>query len=38
MRRRKIAKRKSKKLFRNGAKRTNAKNVRGRPMRGGWRL
>lgn len=38
MRRHRISKKKSKKLFRKTASKTNRKNVQARPMRGGWRL
>ncbi len=37
MRRKKMNRKSSKKNFRRGA-RTNRKNTRARPMRGGWRL
>jgi len=38
MRRKKMASKKSKSLFRSGAKGTHKKNVAPAPMRGGWRL
>lgn len=38
MRRKKLNRTKSRKNFRSGAKKTNGKNNRSRPMRGGWRL
>lgn len=38
MRRRKMSKKRSKRSFRNGAKRISSKNNTPRPMRGGYRL
>lgn len=38
MKRKPLAKSQSKRLFRNTARKTNKKNFRGRPMRGGIRL
>ncbi len=38
MRRQRMNRKKSRKLFSKTASRTNGKNIRGRPMRGGWRL
>lgn len=36
--RRKLSKKKSRKLFRVGARKIKSKNLRAVPMRGGWRL
>lgn len=38
MKRRKLSRRKSKKIFTNGAVKIKKKNLRARPMRGGFRI
>lgn len=38
MRRKKLSRRKSKRMFRKGANRVKAINIRARPMRGGFRI
>lgn len=38
MKRHRVSRRKSKKMFTRGAKRTHKRNLRARPMRGGFRI
>lgn len=38
MRRRKLSRRKSRRMFRKGANKVKAINIRARPMRGGFRI
>ena len=38
MRRKKLSRRKSKKIFRKGANKVKAINIKARPMRGGFRI
>lgn len=38
MRRRKLSRRKSRRMFRKGANRVKAINIKARPMRGGFRI